>query len=239
MMKRQWGSMMLAGTLLVGGTGLAQNTAAERRQAAQEKRQQQSAQQPQGAQATGGAGQVVPEDKLATAKQLIGQDENAFLQRLHHANKTEIELGQLAQQKATDNNVKQYGQMMVTDHTKADQQLQAYAQKKGIQLSDDEPGAANDTERAVMDADKAAKAKLQAMQGLAFQYAYLTHMVGDHDMDISKAAAGMEQFKGNPELTRLLQQLSPVLTRHREKAYDLLGQHKARAFQARGSPRNR
>lgn len=207
---------MLAGTLMLGGAGLVQ------------------------AQDTGGSGAAATaEDQLATAKQLIGKDENGFLQRLHHANKMEIELGQLALQKSSDNDVKQFGQRMVTEHTAADQSLQAYAQKKGVTLSDSEPSPENDTERAVMETGKAMKKQLEALQGKAFQYAYLTHMVGDHDLDVSKVAAGMEQYAANKELTTLLQSLGPKLTQHRERAYDLLGRHKARVHQARSSPKGR
>ncbi|MBF5043329.1 DUF4142 domain-containing protein [Aggregicoccus sp. 17bor-14] len=206
-MRKHIGSWLVAGALLVGGPGLAQSSADA---------------------GTASAGT----DALTTAKQLIGQDESGLLQRLHQANKMEVELGQLAQQKATDSDVKQYGQMMVTDHQALDQQLKAYAQKKGVTLSEDEPSAANDTEKAVMEAEKASKAKLQALQGPSFQYAYVADMVEDHDMDISKVAAAMEQFKSNAELVKMLEATAPKLTEHRERAYTLLGRHKAKAHMA-------
>lgn len=204
-MRRHIGSGLLAGALLIGGPGLAQS------------------------------GSAAGSDTLTAAKQLIGQDESGLLQRLHQANKLEVELGQLAQQKATDSDVKQYGQMMVTDHQALDQQLKAYAQKKGVTLSEDEPSAANDTEKAVMESEKAGKAKLQALQGPGFQYAYLADMVADHDMDIAKVAAAMEQLKGNAELMKLLDATAPKLNQHRERAYELLGRHKAKVHLASSS----
>lgn len=57
-----------------------------------------------------------------------------FLVEAAEINLEEIQLGQLAQTKSTDAEVKKIGQMMVTDHTKALNEVKALAAKKGIQI---------------------------------------------------------------------------------------------------------
>src|SRR4051794_31695258 len=56
------------------------------------------------------------------AKQDVREDKD-FIRELASDNLLEIRLGELAQRKATDPAAKQYGQRMVTDHTKANQEL--------------------------------------------------------------------------------------------------------------------
>src|SRR5438477_11246046 len=57
-----------------------------------------------------------------------------ILQKLHMANLEEIEMGKLAEQNGTDR-VKSYAKTLQTDHTAADGQVKALAQKKNITLS--------------------------------------------------------------------------------------------------------
>ena len=57
-----------------------------------------------------------------------------FATEAAQANADEVKLGQLAQQKGTDPAVKQFGQHMVQDHSKANDELTQLAQRKGIEL---------------------------------------------------------------------------------------------------------
>lgn len=229
-MKRWMSGWVVAGTMVLGTAALAQSTggAGEQQQMDHSKH--------------GGdmkAAQAGSSDPLASAKQLLGEDEKGFMQRMHFANKTEIELSQLALQKSQNKDVQKLAQMLVDDHTKADQQLTQLAQKAGNTLDDSEPKAANDTERAVMDAKKAMKAKLQALEGKSFDQAWLTGMVDSHDTTLAKNMAALEQFKSNKELTQMLTQMAPKLMKHREMAYDALGKAKPTMRQARTSGANR
>jgi putative membrane protein len=154
----------------------------------------------------------------------IPQQENEFAQRLHAANQSEVKLGQLAQQKAQSDSVKDVAKMIVDDHQKADAQLQQLAKKEGWKLK--EPKPLNATERAVIDADHAQMKELQKLDGRAFEQAYLAHMVADHDMNITKAALAAKAYGGS-ELGNLIQQMLPKLQEHRERSYDALGEVKA------------
>ncbi len=57
-----------------------------------------------------------------------------FLVDAASINLEEIQLGQLAQTKSTDAEVKRIGQMMVTDHTKSLNEVKALAARKGVQI---------------------------------------------------------------------------------------------------------
>lgn len=162
----------------------------------------------------------------------IPTDENEYLSTLHRANQMEVQMGQLAQQKGVSQGVKDYGARLVKDHQQADQRLMTYAQKKNLQLG--EPKVDNDFKKTMKNASEATMAKLQSLQGPAFDRAFLAHMVGHHDSDIAKVMAGQQQFATNTELKKELDSLLPTLKQHRQQAYRLLGQETPR--QARKAP---
>ncbi|NMO21547.1 DUF4142 domain-containing protein [Pyxidicoccus fallax] len=189
-----------------------------------------SGQQPQGAQPDAQGAKLMDQGLLP-----IPTDEQDFLATLHHANQMEVQLGQLAQQKGVSKGVKDFGAKLVKDHQAADQKLMTYAQKKNMTLG--EPKADDDFKKTMKNADDAAMAKLQSLQGPAFDRAFLAHMVGDHDTDIAKVMAAQQQFASNTELKGQLDSLLPTLKQHRDQAHRLLGQEKPR--QARSAPQGR
>jgi putative membrane protein len=86
----------------------------------------------------------------------------------------EVKLGELAEDKATNKAVKDLGQRMVDDHTKADDNLKAVAAKDNISIPSQ------------MDAkDQAAYTRLSQLSGAAFDRAYARDMVRDHETDIA------------------------------------------------------
>src|SRR5690606_20973277 len=62
--------------------------------------------------------------------QLEGDDED-FLEKAAHAGFTEVEGSRMAQEKATDPEVKAFADRMVEDHTKVNEELAALAKQKG------------------------------------------------------------------------------------------------------------
>jgi len=189
-----------------------------------------SGQQAQGAQADAQGMKMMDQGLLP-----IPTDEKAYLESLHHANQMEVQLGQLAQQKGVSKGVKDFAAKLVKDHQAADQKLMTYAQTKNLQLG--EPQTDNEFKKTMKNADHAAMAKLQSLQGPAFDRAFLAHMVGHHDEDVAKVMAGQQQFATNTELKGQLDALLPTLKQHRDQAHRLLGQEKPR--QARSAPQGR
>lgn len=86
----------------------------------------------------------------------------------------EVRFGQLAEDKATNQSVKDLAQRMVDDHTKADDNLKTAASKENVAIPTQ------------MDAkDQATYAKLSMLSGAAFDRDYARDMVRDHETDIA------------------------------------------------------
>lgn len=173
-----------------------------------------------GAQMPGGQ-QQQKEQKLGVT---VPTEPKQFAEVLHHANQKEIRLGELAQQKAQDERVRQFGQQMVEQHRQADQQLMQLAKTQKWKLG--EPKANTKVERAVKQAGKANEDALKALDGAAFDHMYMANMVNSHDMNILKATQAAQQFQGT-ELGTFITQALPTLTQHRDQAYQVLGELKA------------
>ena len=97
-----------------------------------------------------------------------------FMIKAAQGGQGEVALGALAQHHGRSSGVKQFGQKMVTDHSKANAALMRVAAKKGIALPD-APGPA----------EQATKARLSRLSGTAFDKAYASDMVEDHVKDIA------------------------------------------------------
>jgi putative membrane protein len=86
----------------------------------------------------------------------------------------EVQLGQLATQKASSSDVKSFGQMMVDDHGKANQELMSLAGQKGVTLPSEPPAP-----------HKATYDRLSKLSGAEFDRAYAAEMVKDHEKAVS------------------------------------------------------
>src|ERR1700688_3319687 len=97
----------------------------------------------------------------------------------------EVAMGNLALQKAQSASVKDFGALMVKDHSAANEKLKALAQLKNITLP------ANPSV-----AEMEAKSKLQVLSGQAFDKSYIKGMIQDHEEDIAEfkkeAASGQD-----------------------------------------------
>ena len=112
---------------------------------------------------------------------LSAADKN-FVTAAAQGGMAEVKLGELATKNGASDGVKQFGQKMVEDHSKANDELKQIASGKGIKLPTD------------IDAkSKAIMAKLEKLHGAAFDAAYIKDMKEDHQHDIidfSREASG-------------------------------------------------
>ena len=114
-----------------------------------------------GASTKAAGGSVTGADKIFVEKAAIG-------------GMAEVQLGQLAQQKGSSDQVKQFGSRMVDDHSKANDELKQLASSKGVTLPTD------------LDAKhKNVMAKMEKLSGAEFDRAYMDDMVKDHKDDVS------------------------------------------------------
>lgn len=183
----------------------------------------------------GGSGQLDAKTRQMVGNLPVPQDEQSLVNHLHHINQMEIELAQLAQQKATSNEVRQFAQMLIKEHQSADQKLTQWAKKKQLTVGEVQP--ANDVERKKMDMAQATRDFLQTVEGQPFDQQFLTGQVAMHDMAIGMVTAAQQQF-ARSDIAPLLKENLTSLKKHRARAYKLLGQQSA-ARQARTPPPGR
>src|SRR5215469_7117189 len=101
--------------------------------------------------------------------------ERTFVKQAAEGGLAEVELGKLAAERASSSDVKQFGQRMVDDHTKANDQLKQVASEESITLPEK-----LDTK------DAAIKARLEKLSGEQFDHAYMLNMVRDHTKDVTE-----------------------------------------------------
>lgn len=114
----------------------------------------------------------------------------------------EVQLGKEVAQRATSPEVKQAAQMMVTDHTKANNELKALAAKKNITL----PASLGDDQKKVFD-------DVLTKKGADLDKEYVQEMVKDHQDDIKEFTEAAEKA-GDPEIKALAAKTVPVLKTH-------------------------
>src|SRR5271156_782029 len=158
--------------LLCGSMGLAQmqNSAPQPGQTPGQTSGQNPSMDPQ---MSGMAGQPSPVGRLFVTKAVQGS-------------MGEGKLGQLTLQKSNNEQVKQFAQRMIDDHTKLNDQMKPVAQQLGVTV----PNQVSKNDRKTL-------AKLQALSGSAYDQAYINDMVKDHKQDLNdfqmEASSGQDQ----------------------------------------------
>jgi len=107
--------------------------------------------------------------KMAVVPPTVSKGDQDFAVNAANAGMTEIRAATIAQQQATDADVKKYAAMMIKDHTAAADNLKMVASKKNLTLpADISPEMQNDI------------SELQKKTGKDFDKAYMKMMVNDH-----------------------------------------------------------
>jgi putative membrane protein len=123
----------------------------------------------------------------------------------------EVQLGMIARDKATSQRVKDFGSMMVMDHSKGNDDLMARAKSQNIAL----PGKMGDDEQKMVD-------KLSKKTGKDFDKAYMEMMVDDHKKDIAEFKDAAEKCT-NTSIKNFASQTLPVLEKHLDSAQAITG----------------
>jgi putative membrane protein len=133
-------------------------------------------------------------------------DDRAFAAKAAAGGLAEVKLGQLAADKASSDDVKKFGQMMVDDHSKANDQLKDIAQQKNITL----PEKLNSEDQKVFD-------RLSKLSGAEFDRAYIKDMVSDHQKDVREFKHAASSLS-DPELKEFASSTLPTLEKHLQDA---------------------
>lgn len=105
----------------------------------------------------------------------VSSADTEFMNKAAQGGMAEVELGKMASTKAQNQEVKQFGQQMTADHTRANNELKTLAAGKNVTLPTD-VGAIH---QATMD-------KLSKLSGAAFDKEYVKAMVEDHEKDVAE-----------------------------------------------------
>lgn len=139
----------------------------------------------------------------------LAASDKAFATSAGRGGIAEVEMGKLASDHAANADVKQFGQRMVDDHGKANDELKAWAAKNSMTLPS-EPGAK----------EKAELKRLSGLNGTAFDRAYMAIMVADHNKDVSEFQRASNTAK-NADLKAWAGKTLPTLKEHQQMARDI------------------
>jgi putative membrane protein len=131
------------------------------------------------------------------------------------ANTLDIEGGQLAKDKAENAEVKQFAERMITDHTSANNEANALAQRVSLSPAD------NQTSQQMKADHERAKTELQSKSGAEFDRAYIQHEVTMHQNVLNALDQTLIPNAQNPELKALLQKIRPVIENHLQMAQQI------------------
>lgn len=136
----------------------------------------------------------------------LSATDRTFLKKAAEGNMAEVEMGKLGQQKGTSSQVKQLADRLVNDHQQNQQTLQSLAQKEGATLP-----------TSVAPNHQALKARLEKLNGAAFDKAFATEAVREHHKDIAEFKRAQSSTK-NPDVKNYAAQTLPKLQEHLQLA---------------------
>lgn len=135
----------------------------------------------------------------------------------------EVELGRVAAQRGTSDAIKQFGQRMVDDHTKVNEELMSLASSKGMTL----PTTLDEKHQKDV-------TKLSGMSGAEFDRAYAKEMLSDHTKDV-KEFERQSTRAGDPDIRAFAAKTLPTLQEHLQMARALPGNEGSGNSNSRGS----
>jgi putative membrane protein len=132
---------------------------------------------------------------------------------LHNTNQEEIAAGKLAQEKGTSADVKNLGERLVADHTKADGDVMAAADKAGVKPN---PSSLSTHDKQMEQTDKKKMDQMKKLSGSEFDKAFAQEMSRDHDHMISMLKDAKSHV--SPPIRELVDNTIPVLKQHKDLA---------------------
>ena len=143
---------------------------------------------------------------------------NDFVDNAAAGGIAEVETSKLAVEKSSSADIKSFANMMITDHTKANDELAALAKKHDIEVPDSTTLV------------KQAKEKILDLRDESFDAAYANNQVKAHEdtIELFKKEANTvtdDKVKGATELKGFAQKMLPALEKHLDMAKKLQAAH--------------
>jgi putative membrane protein len=146
---------------------------------------------------------VPPGANTGTAPTAQNFGDQAFVAKALEGGMAEVQLGQLAEQKSQSNDVKQFGQKMVSDHS---QMGEKWFKPVAKQLGVSEPKGPSKKDKKLIE-------KLQGLSGEQFDTEYIQAMVKDHKDDL-KEFKNQAQMAQDPNVKQIAQQGTSIIQQH-------------------------
>jgi len=144
----------------------------------------------------------------STAMNPASTDASAFMEKAAVGGMMEVEAGKLAESKSTNAQVKAFAAMMVTDHSKANDELKSIASKKSVTL----PAALPAMEQGHLD-------EMKKMSGADFDKHYIGMMVTDHGKTVDLFKAGSKNT--DADVSGFAMKTLPTIEGHYKKATEI------------------
>lgn len=163
-------------------------------------------------QACGGNTGAKHDDAVDSAQEVndttagVDEESSDFAVKAASGGMMEVQLGDAAQQQAAGTRIKEFGNMMVRDHSKANDELKTLAVSKNITLPD---SVGEDHKKHIDD--------LMKKKGTEFDRAYIDMMVDDHKEDIDMFEKAANNLK-DPDLKAFAARTLPTLRAHLDSA---------------------
>ena len=143
---------------------------------------------------------------MATTATNVGDSDKTFMMEAASGGMMEVEAGRLAEQSASNARVKNFGTMMVQDHTNANNELKGLASTKNVILPD-----------SMMAKHREHIDMLKKKTGKDFDKAYMSMMVMDHNEDVSKFQMQSNKAQ-DADVKAFASKTLPVLRTHLDSA---------------------
>jgi putative membrane protein len=138
-------------------------------------------------------------DASARKSSSLSVKDKTFMKKAAKGGMKEVAMGKLAEQNGQSDDVKSFGKRMVTDHSKANDELKSIAEKKGATLPSKEPTVKWSSDKAYMDA-----------------------MVKDHEKDLAEfkeeASTGSD-----PDVKKFAEDTAKMVQEHLDLAKETQG----------------
>jgi putative membrane protein len=132
----------------------------------------------------------------------LTSDDTQFVRAQLEGNMADIQIAQLALQRSQDQNVRNYAQKMITDHSFANATLKVIADRHDIAM----PATLSPEHQAMLD-------RLSTLSGVAFDNAYINAMISTHDATIN--AFNDQLTHGESQVINVwVQNTRPVVLQH-------------------------
>lgn len=197
--------------LLAGATALAQEPSGGGMP--QQQPQSQSPGTQPGQPGTSPGAQPMPGEGSGSPSTAPPVADQAFVRTILESDATEVQLGQLAQQKSQSEDVKQFGQKMIENRKRLDDQLAPLAKELDVS----EPKGPSKK-------DKQEIAKLQALTGPQFDQEYIRVVEKGHEKDV-KNFKSEAQSAQDPNVQRAAQLDAPVIEQHLQAIQQIAQAH--------------